>query len=115
MPSKMHCPAILVSVKELLFSTYKNPLYIYVYVCVLLPSMKHFAVYIQEHLRPLLEVQMPLRFNTTAGKSSAPLRDSRGQFRGAQRDPSARGGRAAGRAHTEPGFGGQELRKPRCY
>lgn len=84
----MHCPAILVSVKELLFSTYKNPLYVYVYVCVLLTSMKHFAVYIQEHLCPLLEVQMPLRFNTAAGKSSAPLRDSWGSS-GARRGTPA--------------------------
>lgn len=84
---KTHCPIILVSVKDPFFYIYihtyikKNHfLYVYIYVCVSLTSTKHFAIYIQKHLYPLLEV--PPRFNTTAGQSPAPLRDNSGQFRG---------------------------------
>lgn len=81
---KMHCPIILVSVKDPFFYIYKYIcviyicIYIYIsiyisllcmYKCVSLISTKHFAKYIQEHLHPLLGVQKSPGCNTSTAQS----------------------------------------------
>lgn len=81
-----------------------------------LTSTKHFAVYIQiqGHLHPLLEVEMPPRFQATGAGPSPVPEGTAGDSLGAERGTAHTAQGSAGRNHATAWLG-QELQKPSCY
>lgn len=86
---KMHCPVILVSVKDPFLYIYKYIYFIHTYIyiiyisllymyrCVSLISTKHFAKYTQEHLCPPLEARKRPGCTTSPAEPSGAPRHSR--------------------------------------